>query len=624
MKTLETARNVINSEEVETWLKHRFGERYPTLVLWIGSVVRKFVVKKASTRPANLLDEANLPAWLRTAMQQGGEPPEEVILDDALANRIQPVLDYMVELVNDKPDTNVAAIGFEVAEQRSIKWHEKMTQTVVPVVVEDGANIMKTYPDGYTWRTVVGKDAMVREGDRMGHCVGRFNYHQMVLRAKAEIVSLRDGQNEPHVTIEIGEGGQRIQQIKGRANKAVVAKYLPYVEDFLKSRTWASINFDGAEPLRDSVTTFQVFQGKPWFEHGNLRAGLKPSGYDSSYQQFVLATKTHDIEIGKFTLSRVNGLWLLDTLSVLDTAGKADFFLAMCLAKNITAMQQGAVGTLLGSTSEWTKSEGWCAAKNQAAKDYLQITVGTADAQVCLDSKQIIAWYNPANTSLYLSEDLDNETRQAVALQLNVAATVYTQRGFVQTAESKSDINFSSWLKKMLTGRSIVTDTDESLLNSLLAALKQPDAAAIKAGYMQLKNKAKIVDADFKSLGFATGGRAINAIGTVLLCSLPIKNTAPFRSYIFHKPNTMNCWLEVLAQPDHLHTALVGYGIGASTIKQILELLRNEFLRLIPTEAEIEELDLEAGVAQKVKMALKYAKTHKQNAARSKALWAQL
>lgn len=192
------------------------------------------------------------------------------------------------------------------------------------------------------------------------------------------------------------------------------------------------------------------------------------------------------------------------------------------------------------------------------------------------------------------------------------------------TAESKSDINFSSWLKKMLTGRSIVTDTDETLLNSLLAALKQPDAAAIKAGYMQLKNKAKITDADFKALGFATGGRAINAIGTVLLCSLPIKNTAPFRSYIFHKPNTMNCWLEVLAQPDHLHTALVGYGIGASTIKQILELLRNEFLRLIPTEAEIAELDLEAGVAQKVKMALKYAKTHKQNTARSKALWAQL
>lgn len=628
MRTLETARNVINSEEIEAWLRQRFADRYPTLVMWIGSVVRKWAVKKAPTKKANVTDGAGLPDWLRTAMQKG-DVPEEVVLDDALEQKIQPVLDYMADLLHEKPDTNIAAIGFEVAEQRSIKWHERLARQTAPIehVEEDGANIIKTYPDGYTWRTVVGKDAMIREGDRMGHCVGRFNYHAMVLRAKAEIVSLRDQQNDPHVTIEIGQGGTTIHQIKGRANQAVVPKYLPYVEDFLKSRNWQYINFDGAESLRQPVVTFQVFQSKPWFEHNGLRAGLVPNGRETS-QTYVLATTQAAVQIGKFTVQTFDGsnrVWVLSDIDVLDRAGKADFFRALCVAKNLRISSTGLVAELLIENTTWTRNEGWSTATNDAGKQYAAALVGVADAKICWSERLPAAWYDPATNRLYMLGNTDKPTRQALAIQLGIAAECWVANDFTNTSRNcAQDINMTSWLEKQLAGRSVRTDTDESLLNSLLAALKQPNCAEIKAAYLRVKSKDRLTDSDFKALGFATGGRAINAIGTVLLCSLPIKNTAPFRSYVFHKPNTMNCWMEILAQPDHLLASLETYGLSKSTIKQIVDVLRNEFLRLVPTAAEIKELDLDSGVEVRLRQALGYAKSHRQNPARSKELWAKL
>jgi hypothetical protein len=80
----------------------------------------------------------------------------------------------------------------------------------------------------------------------------------------------------------------------------------------------------------------------------------------------------------------------------------------------------------------------------------------------------------------------------------------------------------------------------------------------------------------------------------------------------------------MLTHPDHLLSALAGYGLSAETVKQIVALLRNEFLRLVPTAAEIEELDLDGGAKARLQQALKYAASHKQNAARSKALWGSL
>ena len=107
------------------------------------------------------------------------------------------------------------------------------------------------------------EDALKYEGDTMGHCVG--GYCPDVLEGRSRIYSLRDAKGEPHVTIEtqplrgselgryaadLPEGEDvdamknpphRIAQIKGKGNGKPAAKYLPMVQDFVKSGKWTDV-----------------------------------------------------------------------------------------------------------------------------------------------------------------------------------------------------------------------------------------------------------------------------------------------------------------------------------------------------------------------------------------------
>lgn len=631
MKHLETARNIINTEEVEAWLRDTFVERYMPIQVWITSVVRKWVIRKAPTAAAPVQDQTGLPDWLRTAMERG-ETPESVVLDEALQNRIQPVLDYMLELVTTKPDTNTAAIGFEVAEQRAVKWHQEMQRRQPPELVqEDGAQIIKNYTDGYTWRRVVGREAMDREGNSMGHCVGRLSYYQMVIRAKTEIVSLRDPQNEPHVTIEIGAGGTTIHQIKGKANKDVLPKYLTYVEDFLKSRPWDKINFDGAPSLREPISNWILFNAPAWFEHDGVRAvsNVRAHTY-SNINTYVMLEQKEIIGTFQMYKGEADGVNRLQLSNYEHSAKAAAFLRRVCVEKIAVFDATSTYMPHILDGAVWARRDGWTAAANTEAELVMTALFGippqaVKKSLVCLDGAVPMArWIADTNELTLLTQRVQQKAeQQAVCLALNKAAEVNSV-GLTFSEKTKPFKDMTTWLAKQVAGKQVDTSDDAALVNSLMNALKQPDAAAIKAAYTRLKNRTEVRDADFKALGFATGGRAINAVGVVLLCTLPLKNTAPFRQYVFNKPNTMTCWTEMLTHPDHMLSALAQYGLSSETVKQIVALLRNEFLRLVPTAAELEELELDGGAKARLQQALKYAASHKQNAARSKALWGSL
>ncbi len=104
--------------------------------------------------------------------------------------------------------------------------------------------------------------ALRNEGDVMGHCVG--GYCEMVHNGESKIYSLRDEKGMSHVTIEVEPKGavspdgngwasqsDNIIQIKGKQNRAPVAKYLPYVQDFVKSGKWGDVGDLGNTGLHD-------------------------------------------------------------------------------------------------------------------------------------------------------------------------------------------------------------------------------------------------------------------------------------------------------------------------------------------------------------------------------------
>lgn len=123
-------------------------------------------------------------------------------------------------------------------------------------------------------------DALKYEGETMGHCVG--GYCPDVVEGRSKIYSLRDKKGQPHVTIEVQPGRKltekdmpddvrdmlseqygdasreefeaavqqylqsrsvpdAIVQIKGKANRAPNAEYLPAVQDFVRSGNFGKI-----------------------------------------------------------------------------------------------------------------------------------------------------------------------------------------------------------------------------------------------------------------------------------------------------------------------------------------------------------------------------------------------
>jgi hypothetical protein len=611
MKHLVLSRNVINEDEVEPWLIASFGQRYQDLLPWLTSTVRRWIIKNAPAVASNIDTKQELPAWLQKALDANDELVS-LSLDDALYNRIAPVLDYIENLVAQKPDVKLNSVGFDVAEARSIKWHADLAKKVVTIKDEDGASVVTTYPDGYTWRYVVGKLALNREGDLMGHCVG--SYHSVAIRGGVSIFSLRDGDNEPHVTIEVVRASNSIQQIKGKANQEVLPKYLPYVLDFLKSRNWDYVRFDGARSIQPDYLSWLADKQVAWFENSTYR--LVP---DVQYPTFNgerrLTVFSNGAKVAHVNVSRDSTR--IDMQPVLPA-----LLVPLLVEKRLLSVN---VWELLPQTA-WTGAhKTWARPVNDAAKAFCLGLVGLDEVSVCLLS-DTCCLVHEANKKVTVFVDrftaVEADVKTAL-LDLGVDALPIEVRTYLAPGVAESSIQslLQSWWAKHVIGVKIKGGTDIELLNGLLSAMKQPSVEQIKAAYLKLKNRDSITDADLKALGFVTGGRAINAIGIALLASLPIKNQRPFREYVYGKPNALTCLLDVVSAPQHIMPALKSYGVPDAVIDKTVQLLRNELLRLIPSKDELADMDLDAGIKVRVAQSMAYALAHKTNKARSKDIW---
>lgn len=171
---------------------------------------------------------------------------------------------------------------------QGMKWVElrakdegKLTAEQAKTITGDESGYIANGPDGkpirnnYTGEIATGRTPeeahlagqLAQEGNQMGHCVG--GYCEGVASGESRIFSLRDAKGRSHVTIEtvpIYEGGERpgtlsewirddIVQIKGKQNRAPVAEYLPYVQDFVKSGKWGEVGDLGNTGLRRNRKT---------------------------------------------------------------------------------------------------------------------------------------------------------------------------------------------------------------------------------------------------------------------------------------------------------------------------------------------------------------------------------
>lgn len=161
------------------------------------------------------------------------------------------------------------------------------------------ADLYKAYPEQkYRWVQLNRPGQFAAESDAMGHSVrgyeppdkGGSDYYGLggfkaIESGEARVYSLRDEKGQPHVTIEVGQGSRlprhqeildemersglnprsmgqdeyntayreaqrtledrqplRITQIKGKGNAMPAEKYMPFIQDFVKSGNWTEVN----------------------------------------------------------------------------------------------------------------------------------------------------------------------------------------------------------------------------------------------------------------------------------------------------------------------------------------------------------------------------------------------
>jgi hypothetical protein len=146
-------------------------------------------------------------------------------------------------------------------------------------------NIYKRHPNTPGNPRSALEDALKYEGEILQHCVG--GYCPDVVEGKSRIFSLRDADGRPHATIEVQPSDDydlqkaidwktylelqekdpdaavkyaaeikanlpsKIKQIKGAQNRKPEDKFIPYIQDFVKSDDWHSVGDLGHTDLID-------------------------------------------------------------------------------------------------------------------------------------------------------------------------------------------------------------------------------------------------------------------------------------------------------------------------------------------------------------------------------------
>ena len=139
--------------------------------------------------------------------------------------------DYIRTLDKNKPIN----IPFKEIPKVVKEYHERFTK--LKEEQEDLAGIKPIYEfkDGYKWVSIESQQGLKRESSLMQHCVGEDpQYWNKVKDKKILILSLRDKQNKPHITIEYNLKTKKIHQIQGKQDEPPIQKYIsPYLEFLL-------------------------------------------------------------------------------------------------------------------------------------------------------------------------------------------------------------------------------------------------------------------------------------------------------------------------------------------------------------------------------------------------------
>lgn len=250
MKTVST-RNVVNTDEIDAFVgRVSKRARFEQVREWLRTTYRKWLIKHASGEdilPDPDADGLSLfdlvardqetwrttryfgptPDWMLDAMCRG---------DRIVKVRCGPVrehdawlcIDWLNSLYGDPVFDRLSRISYPQGVEAARLWRDQLARRRSQEDEAGDTEVVHQFGDGYRIVDIKTARGLKREGRLMRHCAASYEDE---LKDGTRVLSLRDPQNRPHCTLEVMQ--RRVLQVKGKQNRAPVARYRPYVRQFV-------------------------------------------------------------------------------------------------------------------------------------------------------------------------------------------------------------------------------------------------------------------------------------------------------------------------------------------------------------------------------------------------------
>ena len=216
--------NISQIDELITELTKRSGGR-SDIRQWLKGNLRNYLLRDYDQVGIMAVLPEDAPAWAQRDYAKG-RPIHQVSLEFMLFSQMCHVLDLFLA----KPWLGLTRLAVQDALFHAKNWDQELKRQTA--VAEDLRGIIPVvlYDNGWSWVKVCSREALRREGGMMRHCVAGYYGRQ-----NTGIFSLRDGENMPHITLEIRLSQGMIIQAKGKGNQRVTEDfpYRQYVFHFL-------------------------------------------------------------------------------------------------------------------------------------------------------------------------------------------------------------------------------------------------------------------------------------------------------------------------------------------------------------------------------------------------------
>jgi hypothetical protein len=159
---------------------------------------------------------------------------KEVKKDADILNKafeIRLIVDWATET-----NADIFQYNFSSAYEAQKDWHDEMMRKYqierINIPEIDPKRVIFRFSDKEHFLYLLSEDDLTHEGKIMGHCVGGKNYKSKVKNRQSIILSIRDKNNLPHVTIEVDVNSRTTTQKFGKSNKPPVDKYLRMYSEY--------------------------------------------------------------------------------------------------------------------------------------------------------------------------------------------------------------------------------------------------------------------------------------------------------------------------------------------------------------------------------------------------------